>query len=167
MKRRTKMRVLLSSAAIGVAALIFTQLNMGDSMVYFYTPVEALANAEELSQKTIRVGAMVEQGSVEWEAESLTLRFTLTDFKGAEIKVTHKGTPPDMFKEGAGVVTEGRLSADGLKMASQRLFVKHSEEYQEPGHASSMDHEMLKRSIFKNEDVDSYDDYSEGGYDKS
>ena len=60
------------------------------------------------------------------------------------------GTPPDMFKEGQGVVVEGRISTDGQSLAARNLMVKHSEEYKKPGaEHSSMDKELLEKSLFK------------------
>jgi len=74
----------------------------------------------------------------------------ISDLKGHEIKVSHKGTPPDMFKEGQGVVVEGILSPDGKSVKSRRLMVKHSEEYKKPGdHAGTPNKELLEKSIFK------------------
>ncbi len=153
MKRRNRARALLLVAILGVAALVIATLNMEDNMVYFYTPAEAMAKTTELSAKTIRLGAMVKEGSVKWEPEALSLEFEITDFRGNDVAVRHKGTPPDLFKEGAGVVVEGRISSDGKNFASQRMFVKHSEEYKAPDDSVVVDHELLQRSIFKDERV--------------
>ena len=71
--------------------------------------------------------------------------------KGSEIKISHNGTPPDMFKENQGVVVEGRLSPDGKSMVAKRLMVKHSEEYKKPEDHSTMNKALLEESIFKNE----------------
>ena len=150
-RKKKRSRILLL-AILGVGISILSTLNMGDSMVYFYTPAEAAVKVEDLQGKTIRLGAMVKEGTVEWVAEDLRLTFVLTDYKGQEITVRHKGTPPDLFKEGAGVVVEGSLGAQTKNFTSKRMFVKHSEEYQAPHHqGESIDHELLKKSIFKNE----------------
>ena len=71
--------------------------------------------------------------------------------KGTEIKVKHRGTPPDMFKENSGVIVEGKISKTGDNIIAYRLFVKHSEEYKVPGSGESRDHELLQKSIIKNE----------------
>jgi cytochrome c-type biogenesis protein CcmE len=74
----------------------------------------------------------------------------MTDLKGHEIKVHHNGTPPDMFKEGQGVVAEGRIEDGGKALVARSLMVKHSEEYKKAGgNHSSMDKELLERSLFK------------------
>ena len=138
--------ILIIAAAIGLIAT--TQLS--SNVVYFYTPDEAYAKASEISGSTMKVGGMVVPGSVVWKPESLDLGFLISDLKGHEINVSHKGTPPDMFKEGQGVVVEGLLSADGKNMSSRRLMVKHSEEYKKPGdHAGTPNKELLEKSIFK------------------
>ncbi len=136
---------------IGVALVGISFLQLGDNLVYFYTPVEATAKAKELSNKDIRVGAMVKAGTVKWDDSKLNLSFVMTDMKQTEIQVSHRGTAPDMFKEGQGVVVEGRISDDGAHMTSKNLFVKHSEEYKKPDDHSSMNTEYLQKSLFKNE----------------
>ncbi len=132
-----------------VAALAVSNLQFGDNVVYFYTPDEAQAKAAEIDQKTIKVGGMVKAGSVEWKAEDLALNFVVSDLKGHEIKVAHKGNPPDMFKEMSGVVVEGHISPDGNSMVSQKLMVKHSEEYKKPDAEHSVDKKLLEESMFK------------------
>lgn len=138
---------------IGIAIIGLSFLNLGDNLVYFYTPAEAVAQAETLSEKEIRVGAMVKAGSVKWDQDNLVLEFIATDMNDNEILVTHRGTKPDMFKENQGVVIEGKILADGAKMQSRNLYVKHSEEYKKPDDHSKMDQDYLQKAIFKNEKV--------------
>lgn len=136
---------------IGLAIVGLSLLNLGENLVYFYTPSEAIAKAKDLSDKEIRVGALVKAGSVNWDPDTLSLEFTMTDMKESEITVTHKGSPPDMFKENQGVVVEGWISEDGTRMRSKNLFVKHSEEYKKPDDHSDMNKMYLEKSLFKNE----------------
>ncbi len=149
MKKNISLKWLIGGAVIVVASLAIANLQFGDSVVYFYTPDEAYAKAANLSEKTIKVGGMVKAGTVDWKPEELTLGFTMTDMKGIDIQVKHKGVPPDMFKEGQGVVVEGRIEPNGQVMVSQRLMVKHSEEYKTPDQHHSMNKELLEKSIFK------------------
>ena len=142
---------IIGVAVILVAGAAISTLNFGDNIVYFYTPKEALAKSDELSAKTIKVGGMVKNGTVDWKPTDIKLAFTLTDMKGAEISISHNGTPPDMFKENQGVVVEGKISDDGKTMVAQRLMVKHSEEYKKPEDHSTMNKALLEKSIFKNE----------------
>ena len=136
--------------AAAVTAIALTQLN--SNVVYFYTPDEAHAKAAEIGTKTIKVGGMVVAGSVNWQAADLDLKFKISDLKGHDIDIHHRGTPPDMFKEGQGVVVEGTLGDNGRSMTSRKLMVKHSEEYKKPGsHSESIDKQLLEKSIFGQE----------------
>jgi cytochrome c-type biogenesis protein CcmE len=150
MKKGFSLKWILGSAVILVAALSISNLKFTDNVVYFYTPQEAYAKAADINDKTIKVGGMVKVGTVNWKPEELQLNFTMTDMQGIDIEVAHKGTPPDMFKESAGVVVEGRIDGEGKKMVSQRLMVKHSEEYKTPDTHHSIDKELLEKSMFKN-----------------
>jgi cytochrome c-type biogenesis protein CcmE len=150
MKKGLPMKWIVGGAVILVAGLAVSNLQFGDNVVYFYTPQEAYAKAADIDSKTIKVGGMVKAGTVVWKPEDLALNFVMTDMQGTDIEVSHKGTPPDMFKENSGVVVEGRIEADGKKMVSQRLMVKHSEEYKKPDAQHSVDKELLEKSIFKN-----------------
>jgi len=140
--------VIGGSVIVGTIAVL-ASLNLGNNLVYFYTPVEARAQASTLADKTIKVGGMVKPGTVEWKADILSLKFTMTDNQGNDIQVSHTGTPPDMFKEGQGVVVEGRLDAAGQVMTGKHLMVKHSEEYKKPGDHSEMNKALLEKSLFK------------------
>lgn len=146
--RSTRWMIGIAVIAVSVVVLALTQLSA--NVVYFYTPDEAMAKAAEIKDQTIKLGGMVVPGSVDWKAQDLSLGFTVSDMKGHEIRVSHKGTPPDMFKEGSGVVVEGTIAADGKSMLSHKLMVKHSEEYKKPGdHAQSVNKELLEKSMFK------------------
>ena len=146
--RSTRWMIGIGVIAVSVIVLALTQLS--SNVVYFFTPDEAMAKAADIHDQTIKLGGMVVPGSVDWKAQDLSLNFTVTDMKGHDIRVSHKGTPPDMFKEGSGVVVEGVIAADGKTMLSHKLMVKHSEEYKKPGdHAQSVDKELLEKSMFK------------------
>lgn len=122
-----------------------------DYSVYFYTPKEAVTKSADIHHKEIRVGGMIKTGSVKWLPNELYLRFVLSDLKGVEIKVDYQGAPPDMFKEGSGVVVEGYISKNGGKLSAKGLFVKHSEEYRVPEDIHHLDPSLVQKSIIKNE----------------
>jgi cytochrome c-type biogenesis protein CcmE len=148
--KSTKWMIGIVIIAVAIISIALTQLS--SNVVYFFTPDEAQAKAAELSDQNIKVGGMVVPGSVEWTAEALDLAFTISDLKGHEIKIRHKGTPPDMFKEGQGVVVEGIIANDGKSMTSRKLMVKHSEEYKKPGsHSGDLSKELLEKSLFKDQ----------------
>ena len=100
------------------------------NMVFFLTPQELLAKGTEGVGVPVRLGGQVKPGSVKWDAQSLDLRFTVTD-GGGEMPVRSTGAPPQMFRDGMGVIVEGRVGAGGVFEASN-LMVKHSNEYRAP-----------------------------------
>jgi cytochrome c-type biogenesis protein CcmE len=139
----------VGGVVLTICLIIVATLKVEEGLVYFYTPKEATAQAMELSEKQIRIGALVKPGTVRWNSQDLTLGFTAMDNTGIEIAVDFKGTPPDMFKENQGVVLEGRISGDGKAFKAKNLFVKHSEEYKKPEDHSKMDKALLEDSLFK------------------
>ena len=149
MSRNKNKKWVIGGTVIGLAILVISFLTLGQNAVYFYTPAEAVLQAKRLQKDEIKVGGMVLPGSQKWIAANLDLQFTLTDFKGNEIHVKHKGTPPDMFKEGSGVVVEGRIDSAGGEMISRNLMVKHSEEYKKPDEGHSVDKKLIEDSMFK------------------
>ncbi len=150
LKRSKKnVRWIIIGVIIAAAIVGMSLLKIDEDIVFFLTPVEAQAKAAELKGKTIRVGGMVKTGSVQWNAEKLALHFIVSDLDTVEIQVSHTGSPPDLFKEGAGVVVEGKIDADGKSMQSTHLMVKHSEEYKKPDAKHSIDRALLEQSLFK------------------
>mgnify|MGYP001221491763 CR=1 FL=1 len=118
---------------------------LGESLVYFVTPAELMARRDDAYDNPQRLGRQVEPGSVVWDAEALDLRFTLSDGDHA-IEVHSSGAPPQMFRDGIGVLVEGRYSRDGV-FRSDNVMVKHSNEYRPPaeGHAPEQLYETLIR----------------------
>lgn len=100
------------------------------NVVYFLTPKELLAKGTKAVDVPVRLGGQVKPGSVVWNDTTLSLRFTVTDGT-SEIAVSSKGAPPQMFRDGMGVVVEGRYAADGTFNCTN-LMVKHSNEYRPP-----------------------------------
>ena len=124
-KRRRLIIVLAGLAVLGVAtALILSAI--GDSLVYFYSPAE-VAGQHVPAGRQVRVGGLVEEGSVIREADGKTTRFKITDGK-QDLGVTYVGLLPDLFREGQGVVAEGRLGPDGA-LAAATVLAKHDEKY--------------------------------------
>ncbi|MGK5093199.1 cytochrome c maturation protein CcmE [Deltaproteobacteria bacterium TL4] len=102
-------------------------VGLQEATVFFYTPQEILAAPNDFANKTIRVGALVQKGSVNWDAQNLRLSFNVTEDGKSVLPVVYQGVKPDMFKEGQGVVIEGQV-ANNVFNANQ-LLVKHSEDY--------------------------------------
>ena len=115
-------------AALGIAAALV--LNAFQSnLVFFFSPTQVLAN-EAPRGKAFRIGGMVETGSVKRENDGLTVHFRVTD-TAQTIPVTYTGILPDLFKEGKGVVAQGKLLPDGGFQATE-VLAKHDENYMPP-----------------------------------
>jgi cytochrome c-type biogenesis protein CcmE len=123
----------IAAIAIGVVALgVVTALVLSafqENLVFFFTPTEVVANKAPQG-RTFRIGGMVEQGSVRRQADGVTVQFTVTD-TAKTLPVVYKGALPDLFREGKGVVAQGRLDADGVFRASE-VLAKHDENYMPP-----------------------------------
>ena len=121
----------LGGGAVIIA--VFAWLLFGgleDNVVFFLTPRELLAKGTEGVGVPVRLGGQVKPGSVHWDAQTLDLRFTVVDGE-REMAVRSTGAPPQMFRDGMGVIVEGRVDASGVFQASN-LMVKHSNEYRAP-----------------------------------
>ena len=106
--------------------------NLDKNVVFFLTPNELLAKGTEAMNVPVRLGGQVKPGSVKWDDKSLDLRFDVVDIDGkGTIHVKSTGAPPQMFRDGMGVVVEGRFGADSV-FNSTMLMVKHSNEYRAP-----------------------------------
>jgi len=149
--KEKKKKWVIGGLLIFLTVVFLSLYSIQNNSVYFYTPKEAQAKAAELTEKEIRVGGMVKVNSVAWEPQKLSVKFTLSDLKGVEMQVSYKGAPPDMFKEGSGVVVEGYIKKDGKKFSARNLLVKHSEEYRIPDEHGKDNHALLQNSIIKNE----------------
>lgn len=117
-------------AVIAVCALIGAGLiaaaALREEASYFYTPT-TLANANVAPGKAIRLGGMVQKGSIVRAADGVSITFTVQD-KDKTQKVAYRGITPDLFVEGSGVVADGRLGPDGIFIADS-LLAKHDENY--------------------------------------
>ena len=128
---------LLAVGALLVAAagLAFVAMgNIGDNLVYYWSPKEVLANGERAYGPTIRLGGVVKKDSVQWDSEKNHLTFQVADSTKADahvVKVVASEVPPQMFREGIGVVVEGTYAPSQV-FTSNRLMVNHSNEYRAP-----------------------------------
>ena len=113
-------------AALGLAA--YFVLNAFESnLVFFFTPSQ-IASGEAPKNRTFRVGGMVKNGSI--KRDNLTVSFVVTD-TAKEVAVSYTGILPDLFREGKGVVAQGKLGADGHFTATE-VLAKHDENYMPP-----------------------------------
>ncbi|CAA7612503.1 cytochrome c maturation protein CcmE [Magnetospirillum sp. SS-4] len=122
-KQRRLYFVLLGLATLGVAvALVLTAIS--DSLVYFYSPTDIVTQRLPEGRR-MRVGGLVEAESLKKDGKTVT--FKVTDVTNA-IPVSYTGMLPDLFREGQGVVVEGRMEKDGVFQASE-VLAKHDENY--------------------------------------
>ncbi len=126
-KRRRLYIVLGGLALLGIAtALVLSAFS--DNLVFFYSPSDILAKHVP-DGRNIRIGGLVEKGSVKREADGTTLDFSVTD-GNHDVPVTYRGDVPDLFREGQGVVAEGKLEHGIFRAAS--VLAKHDEKYMPP-----------------------------------
>jgi cytochrome c-type biogenesis protein CcmE len=114
---------------VGVAVAAGFALQAFRSSIGFKAPAEVVATPPAVG-KRFQLGGMVEQGSVQRTPGSLEIRFVVTDFQ-KRIPVTYTGVLPDLFKEGKGVQTNGRLNEQGVFVADE-VLAKHDENYMPP-----------------------------------
>lgn len=124
--RRTwgRRRLLVVALLVAAAVAFLLTRALGDSIVYFRTASQAVADKAELGDKRFRIMGTVLGGTV--RSVSDTTRFTIAE-KGTSVDVIHDGDPPELFQPGIEVVLEGHWDTDHF--ASDRIMVKHSEEY--------------------------------------
>ena len=135
-KRRRLITLLAALLALGAAtALVLAAFN--DNLVFFYSPSD-LAEKAVGPERRIRIGGLVENDSVVKQVDGHAVAFRVTDGK-TELRVVYDGILPDLFREGQGVVAEGKLR-DGVFVASS-VLAKHDEKYMPPEVADA-----LKRS---------------------
>lgn len=124
-------RLILVVLAVGalLGAVLLAMWGLQDRAAYFVTPSDIAAGKIQ-PDKAMRLGGMVVKGSLRRDPDGLTVRFTVSDTR-AETPVIFRGITPDLFKEGNGVVAEGRLEANGLFVADN-ILAKHDERYMPP-----------------------------------
>jgi cytochrome c-type biogenesis protein CcmE len=129
MKPKNQRLILVAAAMVAVlVAVLLAMWGLRDRASYFYTPAEISAGKAAQGQ-TIRLGGMVEQGSIQPQGDGVTIRFVLTDGEG-RTPVMYRGIVPDLFREGSGAVAEGQLK-NGTFIADT-ILAKHDERYVPP-----------------------------------
>jgi cytochrome c-type biogenesis protein CcmE len=128
------MWIVAGVAGLGMAAALV--LNAFQSnLVFFFTPTQVAAH-EAPRDRAFRIGGLVEEGSVVRDKDALTVRFRVTD-TAKTIPVVYVGILPDLFREGKGVVAQGRIGPDGTFKASE-VLAKHDENYMPPEAADAL-----------------------------
>lgn len=127
--------IALGALLVAGAGLAFVAFGgIGENLVYYWSPSEMLSQGDKAYTATIRLGGVVQPGSIQWNAEHTTLHFRVADNNtegAASVLVRSTETPPQMFRDKIGVVVEGTYDKSGV-FSSNRLMVNHSNEYRAP-----------------------------------
>ncbi len=131
-KRLALILLMVAGVAIGLG---FALKSLNENIMFFFTPSE-VAEGRAPQNKLFRMGGMVVEGSVSRPGEGLTVQFDLTD-NAREVTVRYTGILPDLFREGQGIIANGRIGDDGAFIA-QEVLAKHDENYMPPEVAAAM-----------------------------
>jgi len=130
-------------AGISVATVLSVSA-FRENLLYFYSPTQIMAG-EAPAGRTFRLGGLVAVNSVKREADALAVHFVVTD-TAKDIPVVYNGILPDLFREGQGVIAQGKLGADGVFVADE-VLAKHDENYMPPAVGDAVKAAQKNRAI--------------------
>jgi cytochrome c-type biogenesis protein CcmE len=133
--RQKRTWFIVAGVALVAAAVGLVLFALKNNVSLYFTPTQVYNN-EAPQGRSFRIGGLVEAGSVKRENDGLTVRFNITDTVKA-MPVIYKGILPDLFKEGKGVVAQGKLEADNVFRAEE-VLAKHDENYMPPEAADAI-----------------------------
>ena len=136
MKSRHKKLALIGGAIALVGIIAALVLNALNSNIALYISPTDVAQGKAPQEKLFRIGGLVKEGSIQRQADGVTIRFVITDSE-SDINVDYVGILPDLFMEGKGAVAQGRLLPDGTFKA-QEVLAKHDENYMPPEAAQAL-----------------------------
>jgi cytochrome c-type biogenesis protein CcmE len=151
-RRRRRWLALAAAGAALVAILAFLLAGVGQNLVYYWGPTELRAQGARAIGATIRLGGQVVPGSVHRGEGVSGIEFDVADLKGGRVHVKAAGVPPQMFREGIGVVVEGTMTPEGY-FEGQRLMVSHGNQYRAPHDKENVDVRKLIESAQGAEDA--------------
>jgi cytochrome c-type biogenesis protein CcmE len=130
-KRKNQRAILLVLALAAMAGAVLLAMSaLSDQASYFYAPADVARKGLPLD-RAVRIGGMVKEGSLQRAADGVTIAFVVGDETTQTIPVRYRGIVPDLFREGSGVVAEGRFQPDGQFVATE-ILAKHDENYMPP-----------------------------------
>jgi len=141
--QRLLLAVLAIAAVLG--AVLLAMWGLKDRAAYFFTPVEVFEGKAEQG-RAIRLGGMVEKGSIHQLADGVSIRFIVTDGE-ARVPVRFRGITPDLFREGSGVVAEGRMQ--GRTFIADTILAKHDERYMPPQIGNQAAEHAVQKTVSK------------------
>ena len=128
-KKRRLYMLLLALLGLGTATAL-TLTAFQDNLVFFFSPSDLQTKAAEVKDRSFRLGGLVQEGTVKRMPDGVSVEFRVTDGV-AGVPVAFRGQLPDLFREGQGVVAEGKLRPDGVFLARE-VLAKHDEKYMPP-----------------------------------
>jgi cytochrome c-type biogenesis protein CcmE len=145
MKRRHRRIAFIFTglAGLGIATTLGLKA-FRSNLVFFYSPSQVAAREAPIGQ-ALRIGGLVEKGTLKRDNDGLTVRFTVTD-TAKSIPIVYKGILPDLFKEGRGCVAQGHVGSDGVFYADQ-VLAKHDENYMPPEAGQAIDNAKAAKSL--------------------
>jgi cytochrome c-type biogenesis protein CcmE len=147
MKPRHKRLALIAGGVASIALAAVLVLNaFRSNLVFFFSPSQ-IAAGEAPRDRAFRIGGMVVAGSLKRQPDGLTVHFTVTD-TAKSVPVVYKGILPDLFREGKGVVAQGRLSTEGVFRADE-VLAKHDENYMPPEAAHALEQAQKAQKTIK------------------
>jgi cytochrome c-type biogenesis protein CcmE len=126
-RKQKRLAVIGGGMSFILAAVLLVMFAFSQSVAYFYMPAD-LAKTPVAPETRIRLGGLVGEGSVV-RGNGSTVEFAVTDASGQPVKVKYTGILPDLFREGQGVVTEGKFEAAGNEFIADTVLAKHDEKY--------------------------------------
>ena len=143
MKPRHKRAAIIAGGLVALSIAAYFVLNAFNSnLVFFFSPSQVAAG-EAPKNRTFRIGGLVKEGTV--KRDNLTVNFVVTD-RSKEMSVSFTGILPDLFKEGKGVVAQGKLGDDGRFTATE-VLAKHDENYMPPEAQQALDKAQMEKTI--------------------
>jgi cytochrome c-type biogenesis protein CcmE len=143
MKPRHKRAAIIIGALLALGVAAYFVLNAFQSnLVFFFSPTQVAAG-EAPKGRTFRIGGLVKEGSV--KRDNLTVSFIVTD-TAKEVPTSYTGILPDLFKEGKGVVAQGKFDASG-KFVATEVLAKHDENYMPPEAKAALDQAQLDKTV--------------------
>jgi cytochrome c-type biogenesis protein CcmE len=128
--KNQRLTLLALAIAAVLAAVLLAMSALKDQAAYFYAPADVARKGLPLD-RAVRIGGMVEGGSIRRSPDGVTIDFVVGDETEAKIRVRFTGIAPDLFKENSGVVAEGRFEPGGRFVATE-ILAKHDENYMPP-----------------------------------
>ena len=143
--RRTRLTIIAFVVAGSAATAALVLLGMSENINLFYPPDQVVSGEAPLEAR-IRAGGMVKDGSVKRSQSDLDVMFVLTDYQGSEFTVRYNGILPDLFREGQGIVAQGKINQQGIFVA-QEVLAKHDENYMPPEVAEALKEAGAKHPV--------------------